>query len=101
MQAVTTERFPKLTVWDPYSNIGDPVAASGSPGTTKEASRVRAQRAGQGRGPGPTPQAAFFVVSGDPETATGSPLFEYESQLAKVENRSSCQIGSRLVHEGN
>ena len=33
----TTERFPKLATWDPYSYAGDPGAALGSPGTTKEA----------------------------------------------------------------
>ena len=76
----TTERFPKLATWDPYSNIGDPVAAS--PGTTKEAARVRAQGAGQGQGPGPRPRAASFVVPGDPEPATGSPVFQYGSQVA-------------------
>ena len=80
---MTTERFPKLATWDPYSNTGDPVAASGSPGTTKEAA--------QGLGPGPWPWpapwartlAASFVVPGDPETATGSPVFGYESRFRK------------------
>ena len=43
----TTERFYELATWDPYSNNGDTVAASGSPGTTKEAA--------QGLGPGPWP----------------------------------------------
>ena len=84
----TTERFSKLATWDPYSNTGDPVAASGSPGTTKEAARVRAQGAGQGQGPGPRPWAASFVVPGDPEAATGSPVFEYGSQVANLENLS-------------
>ena len=56
----TTERFSKLATWDQYSNTGDPVAASGSPGTTKEAARVQAQGAEQGQGPGP----------GDAEAAT-------------------------------
>ena len=88
MYAVTTERFPKLPTWDPYSNIGDQVAASGSPGTTKEAA--------QGLGPGPWPcpapwartLAASFVVPGDPEAATGSPLFECGSEAASLENLS-------------
>ena len=84
----TTERFPELATWDPYSNAGDPVVASGSPGTTKEAARVRAQGAGQGQGPGPRPWAASFVVPGDPEAATGSQVFEYGSQVANIENLS-------------
>ena len=58
----TTERFSNLSTYDPYSNTGDPVAASGSPGTTKEAARVRAQGAGQGQGPGARALAAPFVV---------------------------------------
>ena len=75
------------------------MAASGSPGTTKEAARVRAQGAGQGQGPGPRPQAASFVVPGDPEAATGSPLFEYGSQLANFENRSVVSAYTKILKQ--
>ena len=80
----TTERFYRLATWDPSSNTGDPVAASGFPGTTKEAARVWAQGAGQGQGPGPRPWAASFVVPGTPEAATGCPVFEDGSQVANL-----------------
>ena len=93
----TTERFSQLAEWDTYSNIGDPMAASGSSGTTKEAARVRAQRAGQGQGPGPRPQAASFVVPGDPEAATGSPVFEYGFQVANLENRSVVTAYTKIL----
>ena len=85
MWAVTTQRFYKLSTWDPYANSGDPVAASGSPGTTKEAARVWDQWAGQGQGPRPRPWAASFVVPADPEAATGSAVFE---QVANSGNLS-------------
>ena len=79
--AGTMNRFTKLATWVPYSNSGDPVGASGSPGTTKEAA--------QGLGPGPWPcpalwartLAASFVVPGDPEAATEFPVFEYGPKL--------------------
>ena len=63
------------------------MAVSGSTGTTKEAAQ------GLGHGPWPCPApgawtlAASFVVPGDPEAATGSPVFEYGSQVANLENR--------------
>ena len=76
------------------------MAASGSPGTTKEAARVRAQGAGQGQGPGPRPWAASFVVPRDPEAATGSPLFEYGSQVANFENLSVVDFTERTT-KGN
>ena len=76
------------------------MAASGSPGTTKEAA--------QGLGPGPwhcpapwaRTLAASFVVPGDPETATGSPVFEYGSQVANSENRSVVDFFERIT-KGN
>ena len=94
----TTERFSKLATWDPYSNTGVPVAPSGSPGTTKEAARVRAQGAGQGQGPGPK-RAASFVVAGGPEAATGSQVFEYRSQDANFENRSVVTTYTKILKE--
>ena len=76
------------------------MAASGSPGTTKEAA--------QGLGPGPWPcpapwawtLAASFVVPGDPEAAIGAPVFEYESQAANLENRSVVDFFERIT-KGN
>ena len=100
MLAMTMERFSKLATWDPYSNTGDSVAASGSPGTTKEAAW------GLGPGPWPCPApwartlAASFMVPGDPEAATGSPVFEYWSQAANLENRSVVDSFER-ISKGN
>ena len=73
------------------------MAASGSPGTTKEAA--------WGLGPGPWPcpgpwartLAASFVVPGDPEAATGSRVFEYGSQVANLENRSVVDSFERIA----
>ena len=76
------------------------MAASGSPGTTKEAAKVRAQGAGPGQGPGPRPRAASFVVPGDSEAATGSPVFEYGSQVANFENLSVVDFAERFT-KGN
>ena len=75
------------------------MAALGSPGTTKEAA--------QGLGPGPWPcpapwartLAASFVVPGDPEAATGSPVFEYGSQVANFENRSVVTAYTKILKQ--
>ena len=95
----TTERFSKLAAWDQCSNTGDPVAASGSPGTTKEAA--------QGLGPGPWPcpapgaqtLAASFVVPGGPEAATRSPAFEYECQVANFEKLSVVVAYTKILKQ--
>ena len=76
------------------------MAASGSPGTTKEAA--------QGLGPGPWPcpapwaltLAASFAVPGDAEAATGAPVFEYGSQVANFENLSVVDF-VELITKGN
>ena len=94
----TMERLLKLATWDPHANTGDAVAASGSPATTKEAARDQAKGAGQGQGPGPRPWAASFTVPGDPEAATGSPVFEYGSHVADLSNRSVENSFERIGH---
>ena len=80
------KRFSKLGTWDPYSYAGDPGAASGSPGTTKEAARGPGSWALARSRPWALALAASFVVPGDPETAPGSPAYEYGSQVANLEN---------------
>ena len=76
------------------------MAASGSPGTIKEAAR------GLGPGPWPCPApwartlAASFAVPGDPEAATGSPVFAYGSQVANFENCSVVDFFESLT-KGN
>ena len=92
----TTERFSKLSIWDPYSNTGHPVATSG---TTKEVTRVRDQGAGQGQGPGSRPWAASFVVPGDLEAATGAPVFQYGSQVGNFENRSAVTAYTKILKQ--
>ena len=75
------------------------MAVSGSPGTTKEAA--------QGLGPGPWPcpapwartLAASLVVPGDPEAATGSPVFEMGPK-SHFENRSVVDSFERIA-KGN
>ena len=93
----TTEIFSKLATWDPYSNTEDPVAASGSPGTIKEAEQ------GLGPGPGPAPWArtlaTSFVVPGDPEAATGFRAFEYGSQVANFENLSVVTAYTKILKQ--
>ena len=96
---LTTERFSKLATWDAYSNTGDPVAVSGSSGTTKEAARVWAQGAGQCQDPGPRPWAASFVVPGDPEAASGSLVFQYGSQVGNLENRSVVTAYTKILKQ--
>ena len=43
----------KLATWDPYPYTGDPCAALGSPGTTKEAAGSPGPAVGLPMGPGP------------------------------------------------
>ena len=58
---------------------------------------VQVEGAGQGQGSGPRPWAAFFAVPEDPEAATGSPVFEYGSQVANFENHSVVDFVERFT----
>ena len=52
----------KLATWDPYSYAGDPWAALGSPGTTKEALRLGpGPWPGPAHGPRPWPSLFWFL----------------------------------------
>ena len=46
-----------------------------------------------GYGPGSRPWTASFVIPGDPEAATGSPVFEYGSQVANLESTYKIDMG--------
>ena len=86
-----SKRFLKLASWDRYSYAGDPGAALGSPGTTKEAARAWAH--GQ---PGHPGLAASSVVPVDPEAAHGPPAYEYGSQVANLKNLSVVGILAKI-----
>ena len=70
----------KLATWVPYSYAGDPWAALGSPGTTKEEASAWAHGRARARG-NPDP-AASFVVAGNPQAAHGSSAYEYGIHVA-------------------
>ena len=77
----TTERFFKLTTWDPDPYAGDPGAALGLARACPWAQAL----------------ATSFVVPGDPEAAPGSPAYEYESQVANLQNLSVVDLTGRIT----
>ena len=91
----STERFFKI------SNLGLTIKYVRPSGSLR-IPRNR-KRGGQGpgprgrQGPGPRPWAASFVVPGNPEAVTGSPVFVYGSQVANLENRSVVTTYTKIL----
>ena len=87
----------QLATWDTYSYAGEPGAASGSPGTTKE-TIAGPESPGPGLAcPWAQALAASFVVPGDPKAAPGSPVYEHGSQVANLKNLSMVGILAKIL----